>query len=57
MHIISFIDEDDIIRRILKHCNLWKEHRERPPPDVVMPPVDAPTGITYDSEFFNSLVG
>ena len=55
--IVSFVHEDDIIRRILKHCNLWKEPVERPPPAAVLPPVDAPTGITYDIEFFNSLVG
>jgi hypothetical protein len=32
MKIVSFIEEDDVIRKILKHCNLWKEPVERPPP-------------------------
>ncbi|OGJ93347.1 MAG: hypothetical protein A2350_21225 [Candidatus Raymondbacteria bacterium RifOxyB12_full_50_8] len=44
MKIISFIDQDDIIERILKHCGLWKDplrSREsearpqpRPPPEI-----------------------
>ena len=57
MKIVSFIEEDNVIRKILKHGDLWKEPVERPPPAVVLPPVDAPTGITYDTGFFNSVVG
>ncbi len=56
MKIISFIDEDDVIRRILKHCNLWKEPVERPPPKALAAD-DIPSGQMYDTEFFNSLVG
>jgi len=46
MKIISFIDQDEIIERILKHCGLWKDplrSREsearpqpRPPPEICM---------------------
>ena len=32
MKIISFIEEADVIRKILKHCNLWKDPVARPPP-------------------------
>jgi len=32
MKIVSFIEEDDVIRKILKHCNLWKEEAPRSPP-------------------------
>ncbi len=56
MRIVSFIDEDEVIRKILKNCNLWKEPVERPPP-VILPPADIPTGLTYDTEFLNTLVG
>jgi hypothetical protein len=38
MKIISFIDEDAIIRKILKHCGLWKEPVIRPPPEEKPPP-------------------
>ena len=55
MKIVSFIEEEDVIRDILKHCNLWKEMPSRSPPNLPIP--DTPTGLTYDTEFFNSLVG
>ena len=67
MRIVSFIDQDDVIRKILKHCNLlgrpkptgegcWKEPVERAPPKLPES-ADVPTGITYDTEFLNILVG
>jgi len=31
MKIVSFIEEREIIRRILKHCNLWKDPPEKVP--------------------------
>ena len=31
LKIVSFIEEEDVIRKILKHCNLWK-NPPRPPP-------------------------
>ncbi len=34
MKIISFIEEGDVIRKILKHCNLWKDP-PRPPPSKI----------------------
>jgi hypothetical protein len=38
MRIVSFIDEDAIIEKILKHCGLWKEQASRPPPEEKPPP-------------------
>jgi len=31
MRIISFIDDSEIIRKILKHLDLWEVKRKRPP--------------------------
>ena len=50
MRIISFIDEDAIIQKILKHCGLWKEQSPRPPPEEKLPLVAAEP--TLDYEFF-----
>lgn len=42
MKIVSFIEEDYVIRKILKHCNLWKEPLPRPPLlKTVVPVADA----------------
>ena len=38
MRIISFIEEETVIRKILKHCGLWKEQSPRPPPEEKPPP-------------------
>ena len=38
MRVISFIDEDVIIEKILRHCGLWKEPAPRPPPEEKPPP-------------------
>jgi len=37
MKIISFIEQREVIRRILKHCGLWKEPPEKVPKDTVSP--------------------
>jgi hypothetical protein len=34
MRIISFIEEEAVIEKILRHCGLWKEQAPRPPPEV-----------------------
>ncbi len=39
MKIVSFIEEDDVIRKILKHCKLWKDPVPRPPPCKTVSPV------------------
>ena len=38
MRIVSFIDQDDVIKKILKHCGPWKEQAPRPPPEEKPPP-------------------
>ncbi|MBD3315982.1 MAG: hypothetical protein GF344_09360, partial [Chitinivibrionales bacterium] len=32
MKIVSFIEEDVVIEKILRHCKLWKDFPARPPP-------------------------
>ncbi|MFH0921472.1 MAG: hypothetical protein V1913_14065 [Fibrobacterota bacterium] len=32
MKIISFIEQENVIRKILVHCELWTEVPVRPPP-------------------------
>ena len=44
MKIVCFIEEDSVIERILRHCNLWKDLPARGPPGEKPPPEaeDAP---------------
>jgi len=53
MKIISFIEDDDVIRTILKHCQLWKDPAPRSPPKLLP---DSPQGddgtLQYDDSFF-----
>jgi len=44
MKIISFIErqQSDVIEKILRHCNLWKEEPPRPPPPEIVPKTDEP---------------
>jgi len=37
MKIISFIEDEDVISKILKHLGLW-EVKQRPPPRAKAPP-------------------
>jgi hypothetical protein len=47
MRIISIINEDAIIEKILRHCGLWKEQAPRPPPEEKPPPVAAEPALDY----------
>ena len=41
MRIIAFIekrDQPDVVEKILKHCNLWKEPVSRAPPKFTLEP-------------------
>jgi hypothetical protein len=40
IRIISFIDDSEIIKKILKHLDLW-EVRPKPPPRANDPPTEA----------------
>jgi hypothetical protein len=44
---VSFIDEDAVIRKILKHCGLWKEQAPRPPPEEKPPPEVKESALDY----------
>jgi hypothetical protein len=46
MRVISFIEEESVIRKILKHCGLWKEQAPRPPP-TASPPETAGSVLDY----------
>jgi hypothetical protein len=37
MRIIAFIEEEQIIRKILEHLKLWEDQQPRPPPAVAVP--------------------
>ncbi len=54
MKIVSFIEEREVIPRILKHCNLWKEHPEKPPKVTVHPEALEPgyeEGVDYIPDY------
>jgi hypothetical protein len=46
IRIVAFIEEKEVVEKILRHCDLWKDHKPRPPPASSMllnllPPVPA----------------
>jgi hypothetical protein len=51
MKIVSFIEEDAVIERILRHCNLWKDLPPRGPPAAK--PAPEPEEPTLDYGFFD----
>ncbi len=60
MKIITIIDrhQKDVVKKILKHCNLWKD--ADPPPEISHETLaDAEQEfieeVTYDSDFFDNL--
>jgi len=51
MKIVAFIEEPNVIEKILRHSELWKEPALHPPPARTLgPPV--PVGPALDYEFF-----
>jgi len=42
MRIISFIEDQEVIKTILKHLGIWLV-RSRPPPPIHAPPLTYPT--------------
>jgi hypothetical protein len=52
MKIISFIEDDATIQKILKHCGKWKDAIPRPPPQIVAEPASVAEEITLDYSFF-----
>lgn len=50
--IISFIEDDTTIQKILNHCGKWKESIPRPPPQIVAEPASVTEEVTLDYSFF-----
>ena len=47
MKIISFIEQNDVIEKILQHCGLWKDPAAHPPPLEKPPPILAEPMLDY----------
>jgi hypothetical protein len=47
MKIVSFIEEDAMIERILRHCKLWKDLPLRGPPVEKPPPEPEEAPLDY----------
>jgi len=48
MRIIAFIEDEEVIKKILKHLGLW-ESKQRPPPGRPSPPNTASTVLYLNS--------
>ncbi len=57
MKVISFIERNqpEVIEKILRHCDLWKETPTRAPPVELPVPPQQFAGPTLDFAFFESL--
>jgi hypothetical protein len=57
MKILALIDRDrqaDVVEKILRHCNLWREPKQRgPPAQMPCPPEPAVRELMYDEGFFD----
>jgi hypothetical protein len=55
MRIVAFIEDDVVIEKILRHCDLWQEQKPhpppKPPPNRLIPPVTVERSI-FDFDFF-----
>jgi hypothetical protein len=55
MKIVAFIEEKDVVEKILRHCDLWQERKPhpppKPPPNQLIPPAPAERSI-LDFDFF-----
>jgi hypothetical protein len=47
MRVISFIEKDTVIEKILRHCGLWKVPSIRPPPEEKPPPIVEDAELDY----------
>jgi len=46
MRIIGFIEDEEVIKKILKHLDLW-DKKARPPPKANSPPMTSEYHIDY----------
>jgi hypothetical protein len=55
MRIVAFIEEKEVVEKILRHCDLWKDHKPhpppKPPPNQLLPPETVERSI-LDFDFF-----
>ena len=55
MKIVGFIDQVEVIRKILRHCGQWREPAPRPPPkEAATPPFFSERTLDYG--FFEKAV-
>jgi len=47
MKIVSFIDQAEVIKKILRHCGLWKEASPRAPPKEPEPEILQESALDY----------
>jgi hypothetical protein len=52
MKIVGFIEEEIVIEKILRHCNLWSEPVPRPPPQKSIGPPTMAAEPELDYNFF-----
>jgi len=52
MKIVSFIGDEFVIKRILKHCGKWKEEKSRPPQHKLLDPPLTVAEPALDYTFF-----
>ena len=58
MKIIALIDgkkQPTVVKKILKHCELWKDKAPRPPPQKKEFHIIEPEESPYDYNFFDSV--
>jgi hypothetical protein len=59
MKIVALIDRDrqaDVVEKILRHCGLWREPKQRAPPDTPVAEPQ-PRELTYDPGYFVTSFG
>jgi len=52
MKVIAFIEEEDAIEKILRHCGKWQDTSCRPPPLPALLPTVAEAGTYLDYNFY-----
>jgi hypothetical protein len=58
MKIIALIDgkkQPAVVKKILKHCELWKDPIPRSPPEKEKPKIEDTEKFFYDFTFFESV--
>ena len=57
MVIVSFIEkhQTDVIEKILRHCDLWREPIPRPPPKIALPIESSFDEPQVDYSFFDTV--